>query len=203
MVITRLSILGAILLVLVTIAGCHATSVGMQFEFQNIPQLELGKTSLTEAVRLLGPPSNRKTSTISDEDVSILGYEYLVAPFSGPSSSVRTLSLEFKNSILNAYFHISTFPEDSTIYDRSLNTSLDMKGFSKSEVLAKMGSPLGKALCPCTMMPFQKSCNKAMEVWTWSEMRKPQDKGIVTFVSTMIVGFDKNGLVLFTTIPQH
>ncbi len=67
---------------------------------------------------------------------------------------------------MNAYLYNSSFSSDKTAVDLSKAENIKI-GMSKDDVLAIMGKPHAKALCPTQMYDLKDNCAKAKEVRGW------------------------------------
>jgi hypothetical protein len=107
------------------------------------------------------------TKITSDGNFEIYKYVYSHADIS--AFSTRVLLLEFKDNKLNGYYYWSSFNADKTKVNlQNIDTlKMGMGKLTKNEVIALIGKPEGKALCPTMIRDFKDECSKNTEVWGW------------------------------------
>jgi len=96
-----------------SIIESHSTErvVGLEIDAKALSQLELGETTRSEAIRLLGPPSSARLSGNGEEHLSYTvtrttnrhGHLLFVIDTSSKVERKETLSLKFKDDILYEY----------------------------------------------------------------------------------------------------
>ena len=179
-------------LIIISIIGC--ATAGKMFNYQNKNMIELNKTTVNEAIQLLGNPLERETKTNKDGNYEILKYVYASANLSGASG--RVFFLEFKNNILNAKIYNSGFKEDITDFNFDNYTKIKLGESNKEDVLNFLGNPTGIANCPSTLQEFMESCKDASVIWLWIHTKKSDGLDTKTIKSkTLKISFDEKGTV--------
>jgi len=150
---------------------CSCVSIGNNFNYKNTSALKLNELTLAEATNLFNKPYQVVTKTTSDGNFIINYYPHAVV---GPFGSVqsRILMLEFRNQKLNSYEYLSSFDEDKTTVDTSKVQALKDEKADQAQVIAAMGNPEGKALCPSVVEDFKDKCKNGGEIWYWGSLRK-------------------------------
>ena len=167
-----------------------------QFNYQNRTRLVIGETSESETIKLFGEPWTKSTvGEFSRTEGEFSRWDYI---YQAPKRGIRVLSLEFKDERLNAYVYVSTIPEDATDFDFDFDKGklIDEQRSTKTDVLALIGEPFGKAICPSMISSYRQLCNMGSEVWYWyssgpaASLRKT---GI--WYHEIAIAFDENGVV--------
>ncbi|HSY10418.1 MAG TPA: hypothetical protein VK840_05835 [Candidatus Dormibacteraeota bacterium] len=146
---------------------CSCASVGTKFRPPDVDTLQFGKMQTSDALTLFGKPHFMVKDTTADGSFEIYKYEYTKIVFGNVSQ--RVLLLEFKEGKLNGYFCWSSFKQDKSRFDPKAVDKLKAGTgkLTNSDVLALVGKPDGKALCPSTIVDFKERCAKNTEVWGW------------------------------------
>lgn len=181
------------LLTAISIVGC--ATVGKMFNYQNRDMIEIRKTTLNEAIKLLGTPSSRETKSNKDGNYEILKYVFAKADPSG--ASARVFILEFKNDTLNAKVYNSGFKEDITDFNYENYKNIKVGESNKDNVQNLLGKPSGIALCPSTLQDFNENCKEVTIIWMWLHTQKSTGYDTKTIKSkTLKVSFDEKGIVV-------
>ena len=146
---------------------CSCASFGDKFSTPPADRLEFGKLTPADAITLFGKPRLTATKITPDGSYEVYKYAYAQADISAVSS--RVLLLEFKEGKLNGYYFWSSFNADKTKVNLQ-NVDKLKAGFgklTKDDVMALMGKPDGKAICPSVLEDFKDRCTKNTEVWGW------------------------------------
>jgi hypothetical protein len=145
---------------------CSCASLGPDFH-PNPSALKLGQLKNSEYIQLFGEPNEKQNKTTIDGKYEIVNYEYIKNSLGMVSS--RVLILEFKNGILNGYEFVSSFDEDKTKvnFQSADRLRAGINKLSQSDVIAALGEPNGKALCPSTLSDYKDRCAKGAEIWGW------------------------------------
>ena len=186
-----------ILMVIFTISslfGCSTT--GNKFNYQNRMNLELGVTSINDAIKLVGKPEETKTVSNYEGNYKILTYIYTYGDIAG-GAAIRLLYLEFKDDKLNAHLYSSDFKEDKTEFDFSKSKNLKVGQSSKDDVEQLLGEPSGKAICPSTLRDYPKKCQNATEIWSWTYTNVYQEyDNFNTRTMSTYISFDEKGIIV-------
>ena len=177
-------------------SGC--ASVGKNFKHQNISQIDLGDNTALEYRTIFGKPNATSRVTNSDRDFEHVRFLYAKANLAVAQS--RLLDLEYRNGVLNAYYHISSFNDDRTNVDTTKWDEIKSGQSTKDQLLSLLGEPHGKALCPSTHADFKDRCKTGKEIWAWASMSKLSTFGSTyggsrVRTKTLFVIFDENGIV--------
>ena len=177
------------------LGGC--ASGGTQFDYQNLPSLELGKTSSKDSVSMFGEATNVEVKQNSDGEFQLLRYVYVHANIG--TAKERTLILEFRDGLLNAYSYASSFKEDQTLVDAGQLSEVERGTTRGRDMEDLLGRPNGKARCPSES--FKIWCAVGTEVWVWRSMNRLSTfgsvfTGIQTETNTVFVVLDNEGLVI-------
>ena len=190
------------------ISGC--TGTGRDFQYSGPASLQLGQTRRSDYKVTGGIQQNKVMDAVpqnvtkvnnGDGNFEIVKYDYVLADLS--TARERALILEFRNGVLNAYEYISSFDHDKTTItaDHAQLEKIQRGISTKKDVLAIMGEPHGKGLCPSMLSSFEDKCAKGIEVWAWGAMKPFSSRGIPFGgggqfeMSNVIVTFDSKGIV--------
>lgn len=193
-VIVKRLILCVLLGTLVT--GC--ASVGSDFKYKNISQLKIGEDKALNYSKIFGKPQN--TSKVVNSDGEFEEVRYLYASANMAVAQSRLLDLEFRNGVLNAYYHISSFDEDRTNVDNTKWSNIQKGSTNKEQLLSLLGEPHGKALYPSVHADYKDKFKNGKEIWSWSSMSKLSTFGSAyggqkVSTKTIFVVFDDKGIV--------
>jgi len=158
----------------------------------------------TEADSLFGKPTHLVTKTTTEGNFQIYKYDFAQANLAAVNT--RVLLLEFKEGKLNGYFSWSSFSKDKSHFDSSAEAKLKtgVGKFTKDDVLALLGQPEGKALCPSIINDFKDKCEKNTEVWGWY-----MSDNISLWVrrdvksAQLVVSFDSSGKVSGVELEEN
>lgn len=177
---------------------CSCASVGKNFAYQSVSQVELGQMRSSDYATMFGKPSSVTTKTTGDGKFELVRYLYSQANMS--TAKVRLLDLEFRNGTLSGYQYLSSFDDDKTTFSAAAVDQIKQGATTKQEVISLLGKPHGKALCPSVADDFKDRCGKGTEVWVWSSFEKLSTFGAAYGGDKMAnmqiyVVFDQNGVV--------
>lgn len=147
------------------LAGC---TTGKDFNRPAPEMLWLGTTTRAEVVAVYGKPRTESTTIQSSGDAKQTGdenplnpvrvdgaFNHLTYSFQDRSARLmgggiknKTLFFNFWNGTLVAYNFVSDFAEDSSNFDEAKVALLQKGQSSKSDVIAIIGSPSGRAIYP-------------------------------------------------------
>ncbi len=187
-----ISLFAVLLSLLLFLSGCM--TYGREFNFQNIDKLVLGETQKAEYENLFGKPITVDSRKDPESEFETVSYAYGAANFS--TGRIRTLLMEYKNGVLNAYRYISSFQEDRTLADVPLFDQIEI-GQKKEDVERLLGKPSGKALCPTLLEIYSEHCNFGKEVWSWNSVSEVI-AGKSPEIIVIYVIFDREGAVVNT-----
>jgi len=191
MTLTRLSHLVLAVMVAISCAAC--ASVGRDFNYTNVPSLEIGSLKSEDYHDIFGKPRNVQMTVNSDGKFEDVRFIYAHANIASASS--RVLDLEFRNGKLNAWLYISGFDEDRTAVDLAGTDKIKKNVSTKSDVQALLGKPHGKAHCPSLLFDYKDRCHAA-DIWAWGAVNKLVTLGRnPTETSTIYILFDDNSIV--------
>jgi len=145
---------------------CGCMSFGRKFSYESVSRLKLGELKSSECRVMYGAPYRVGTEKNKDGSFEKLVYHFSHSNFFDVLS-YRTLSLEFKDGILNAYDYLSTFNQDRTKVSFNEIEKIKIAQSTKSDVLNILGEPTGKALCPTTLYSIKDECESDGEIWVW------------------------------------
>jgi hypothetical protein len=172
--------------------GC--ASVGKEFNYAKRSDLVIGKTTMKDAEQMFGSPFKSSTVSNADGEFQVMRYSYAYADITG--AKARTLTLEFRNNLLNASIYNSGFSEDSTEFKTEVLPQVNRGSSNKVDVLRIMGEPTGKARCPSSFSDFKSICENSTEVWIWVYTQKSKGLDTKTIKSRFIkVAFNANDVV--------
>jgi len=186
----------AIMAGLLFLCFSSCATVGKKFNFEFTPELELGKTTRSQAVTMLGPDYESTEVTNKDGSFKILSYTYAKGSLAG--ANVRHLRLEFKQDVLNAHVYLSSFAEDATDFNYPASESIEIGISTKENLLQMLGKPSGKGNCPTTLEDFNSKCdNNDHEIWSWIYISpmKGTNSDTMKRKNTAVV-FDGDGVVV-------
>ena len=175
-------------------AGC--ASVNREFRHANIDALKLNETTIDDMKTLFGKPGGRKKIYNISGHFKLFQYRH---QSSGPSDlSTRSLNLEFKDSLLNAYIYNSNFKEDATDFNYDAKDRLIIAKSTADDAVRILGEPNAKGLCPTFLIDHRQTCRKGDTVSGWVYTSKPAglDDGATANQLVMII-FDTNRVVKY------
>jgi outer membrane protein assembly factor BamE (lipoprotein component of BamABCDE complex) len=91
------------------LCGCstYNTTVGLQFDTTAIDRIEVGKTTQSEVIAMLGAP---RTEEKLDNGIVIFSYAYGYRRSLGATNSVDSLQIQlFKGVVINKWQRLSDF----------------------------------------------------------------------------------------------
>ncbi len=171
----------------IAIVFCGCASIGKDFKYQNVGLVELGQLRSSDYQAMLGKPDSVEVKETADGKFELVTFGSAAVGI-GYSARWRTLILEFRDGILNAYSYANNF--DKTSINTERLGEIKPNASKKEDVLRTLGKPDGKGLCP-TYSAFQEVCEKGHEIWVWTSM----ERGFNAKAKVMMVCFDKDGVV--------
>jgi hypothetical protein len=168
-----------------------------ELHLRDLAALELGRSKGSESVKVFGEPASKRTRVNAAGTFEIIVYGKRVDHFAG--GCYRVLLLEFKDGVFNAYLSGSSCEDDRTSANAKAVPEI-AKGIgelSKSDVIAAMGEPSGKAHCPSAAPDYEGACVGAIEVWAWLGIPERAAFGPLDRSATLVVvAFDQQGRVV-------
>jgi hypothetical protein len=176
---------------------CSCRSFGPNF-YPNPDALKLGQLKISESEQLFGEPTEKQNKTTVDGKYEIVNYHFTQNRLGTVSS--RLLVLEFKDGILNSYEFVSSFDEDKTKVDLQGIDHLrsEIGKLSRNDVIAVLGEPDGKAVCPSIVEDYKDKCQKGVEIWGWFAADKVKfgfSNHVDVKDTNIYVAFDANGKI--------
>jgi len=186
------------------LTGC--ASVGHDFNYAVTSSLELGQLKKSEYQNLIGDEPT-KTSVINDNNGNYEVVCYVYSHANIATAKARTVILEFKNDLLNAYVRTSSFDEDKNEYPSDRASEIKKGISSKKDILTLLGKAHGKGKCPSTLADYKERCTKGAEVWSWMAMSQLSTLGHSYAGSqvkhnSIFITFDTNDIVCDIQISQ-
>jgi hypothetical protein len=172
---------------------CGCATMGRDFNHQNIDSLEIGQTRSSDYQAMFGKPIFIEVKENADGKFEWARYTYAYSDLG--ATDVRLLDLEFRNGLLNAYNHISSFDKDKTVGSADQLSQITRGTSKKSDVLLTLGKPHGMARCPSYMPDFQNRCSKGTEVLEWAFVDVLASRGGKLTGHNIFIVFDKNDIV--------
>lgn len=176
---------------------CSCITGGRDFNFNNFDRLVLGQLKIDDYRALFGQPLSTASETTVEGRFEIAKYEYFNQEPSGYICK-RVLLIEFKDGVLNAYIRASSFDKEQRMIDpdKVVQLRAAVGRDTKKEVLAALGTPDGKALCPTKIHDFKEQCDKAVEVWVWLKWDRFDTRKPANSDSSVYVLFGNDGKVV-------
>ena len=190
--------LKTIIVLLLALLGGGCASVGADFSYKGPASLRLGQTNAADCSSMFGTPKSTTAKKTADGDFEEALYVHAYADMG--TARARSLSLEFRNGLLNAYNFVSSFDEDKTNVNADGFKDIKRGQSTKADVLRLLGEPQGKALAPSENADFKEKLKKGAEAWGWTAIGKLSTFGHVyggaqATTLSMYVVFDANGVV--------
>lgn len=144
-----------------------AFEVGHTFHQENRDKLVINKTTLKDVYKYFGKPEKEFVSKNRDGEFRILEYYFIHSGFT--EGDMKTLLMELQDDVLIAYIYDSSQGDDSTLYNHVEAENVKI-GHKFEDVVLKVGSPSGEALCPVNIHKYKDKCKKGknMKVWIYS-----------------------------------
>jgi hypothetical protein len=178
---------------LLWVMGC--ASLGQEYNYENIKQLELGKTRQSDYRAMFGEPRTVNVKERTDGVYETVHYMYAHGTLAG--AAARVLNLEFKDGLLNAYASNSGFEEDATTFDIRVADQIQVGVSTKEDVRRLLPPPSGRARCPTTLVDFTVKNVSAKEVWLWLYTNKSEGLDTESIKSRSLkLLFDGTGRVI-------
>jgi hypothetical protein len=184
------------LLVTVTLiallSGC--ASVGVNYQYTNIPKLKINEFKIEDVSTVFGKPFKTTKVVTKEGHFDIFRFQYAFADVG--TARARVLILEFLNGILNSYVSLSSFDEDRTLFNEENIDQIKIGISTHDDAVNILGEPHGKANCPSTIDDYKGRCEDASTVWCWMSQRKFVTMGLKNMGgSNVFLSFDSNGKV--------
>lgn len=183
-----------ILLLFLTFFIAEAVELGSAYNYKYNNRLELGKTTVQDALAQYGRPNER--FDVKSQLYSYVFLRYFSTDLSLFSGRARMSYLEFRENILYAYITVSNFDNDSTKFNYTKSKEIKV-GDSIDEVIQKIGEPSGKGKCPMNTGRYSGFCKKGEYTWMWLYAKT---NGMLNSdklqAKAFLVGVDKAGTVI-------
>jgi len=132
---------------MVVLSGCAGTN----FKRPETGALQVGKSSYTDVVRVMGVPPRTGEALKNNQKIKLSTYVYAEGTGGGAYPGVvpaRAMTFSTFNDLLVGQEFVSSFPSDPTDFDDSKIASI-MKGkTTRAEVLSTLGKPNGEVVYP-------------------------------------------------------
>jgi len=171
-----------------------AVELGTKYNYKYNNHLQLGKTTVDDALMQYGKPNER--FHVKSQRYSYVFLRYFSTDLSLFSGHARMSYLEFRENILYAYITVSSFDDDSTKFNYTKAKEIEV-GDTIEEVIDKIGEPSGKGKCPINTGKYSGFCKKGESTWMWLYAKT---NGMLNSdrlqAKAFLVGVDKMGKVL-------
>ena len=141
-----------------------AVELGAKYNYKYNQQLQIGKTTVDDAIAQYGQPNER--FHVKSKLYSYVFLRYYSTDMSLFSGAARMSYLEFRENILHAYITVSNFEDDSTKFNYTKSKEIKV-GDTIDEVIHKIGVPSGKGKCPINTGKYSGFCKKGEYTWMW------------------------------------
>ena len=172
----------------------EAVELGSVYNYKYNNHLELGKTTVQDAIAQYGRPHER--FHVKSQLYSYVFLRYLSTDLSLFSGQARMSYLEFRENILYAYITVSNFHDDSTKFNYAKAKEIKA-GDTIDDVIDMIGVPSGKGKCPINTGRFSGFCKKGEYTWMWLYAKT---HGMLNSdklqAKALLVGVDKDGVVI-------
>jgi len=172
----------------------EAVELGNLYNYKYNNHLELGKTTVQDAIAQYGRPHER--FDVNSQLYSYVFLRYLSTDLSLFSGQARMSYLEFRENILYAYITVSNFDNDSTKFNYAKAKVIKV-GDTIDEVINMIGIPSGKGKCPINTGRFSGFCKKGEFTWMWLYAKT---NGMLNSdklkAKAFLVGVDRDGKVI-------
>jgi hypothetical protein len=182
--------------------GC-GVSVGENYVSNNIEKLQVGVTTIQNAHNLFGKPFTSESVVTSDLNSTILGYSYRKGPGMGNRIDSKYIILEFKDSLLNGYYHNNSFTEESTDFPREMVTKLISHQSTRADVINLVGKKYGMIRLPSNLVArlpdeFSRTLSKEAKYVLGYQLLyyKSSSQGFIADVRTLMLSFDQNDILI-------
>jgi hypothetical protein len=167
------------------IAGCSAAA-GRYFATEGIPRISLGVTTEQEISGYFGSPYS--TITKDSEGLESLIYVYMFAKAkSSGEGSVRALSIEFIDNVVNGYTYESSFAEDNTDFEDELRSQLETGKTTMADAEALIGKPGGVVRFPTNLLSIKSLPQEVQDsvsiAWTYVTQYSEKRQGDIRIPS--------------------
>ena len=172
----------------------HAVDLGTKYNYKYNHQLQIGKTTVDEAIAQYGQPNER--FHVKSQLYAYVFLRYYSTDMSLFSGKARMSYLEFRENVLYAYITVSSFENDSTKFNYTKAKEVKV-GDTIDDVIQKIGTPSGKGKCPMNTGKYSGFCKKGEYTWMWLYAKT---NGMLNSsklqAKAFLVGVDKNGKVI-------
>jgi hypothetical protein len=174
-------------------SALNAIEIGKEFHYQNKDKLIVNRTTIEEVNKYFGEPVKDIVTDNVNGHFNI--YEYYFVHADLTDGDERILMMEFKNGVLIGYVYDSSYKEDSTLFDYEEADGIEI-GHHIDDVLKRVGSPSGKALCPVNIHDYKDKCIYGKKMFVWIYTPGTSMFGASSVETKMLfVGLDENALV--------
>ena len=179
---------------LLVFMNLSAVELGAKYNYKYNHQLQIGKTTVEDAISQYGQPNER--FHVKSKLYSYVFLRYYSTDMSLFSGKARMSYLEFREDILYAYITVSSFQNDSTKFNYTKAKEVKV-GDTIDEVIYKIGPPSGKGKCPMNTGKYSGFCKKGEYTWMWLYAKT---NGMLNSdklrAKAFLVGVDKAGKVI-------
>ena len=170
-----------------------AVELGAPYNYKYNYKLEIGKTTVEEAIAQYGQPKERYH--VNSQRYAYVFLRYYSTDLSLFSGQFRMSYLEFRENVLYAYITVSSFDNDSTQFNYTKAKEIKV-GEPIKDVVALLGKPSGKGKCPMNTGKYSGFCKKGEYTWMWLYAKT---EGMLNSsklrAKAFLVGVNKSGLV--------
>lgn len=140
--------LGITALVFILFSGC--ATVGKNFKSEQVNQLKIGVSKKADIINMFGEPFKATSGSSEGLDSEILSYVYAKGTMN--SATVRVLSIELVDELINAYVFRSSMKEDLKDFDINSRKKIVAGESTKSDVIKLLGQPHGILKLPSKLI---------------------------------------------------
>jgi hypothetical protein len=173
---------------LAALVGCAGTN----FKRPEPQALQVGKSTLADVTRVMGPAPQTGESLRNEEKLKVSRYAYAEGAATGKYPGVvpaRAMVFLTHNDLLVAEEFISSFPTDATDFDDSKVASIVKGKTTKAEVSALLGRPNGSGV-----YPFIKNKGDSAAMYSYAHA-KGNAFNMKFYNKTLVVSFGPNDIV--------
>jgi hypothetical protein len=175
-------------LVATVLAGCAGTN----FKRPDVGALEVGKSTLAQVTKTMGPPQQTGELLRNNEKLKSSRYAYAEGAGTGKYPGVvpaRAMVFLTYNDLLVAEEFVSSFPNDATDFDESKVPTIVKGKTTKTEVQAMLGKPNGGGI-----YPFIKTKGENALIYSYAHV-KGSAFNMKFYNKTLVISFDAAELV--------